>query len=199
MTGRTATRMPADERRALVLDAATRAFARGGYHGTSTDAVAKQAGVSQPYVVRMFGTKLELFTEVFDHAASAIDDAFVAVIADGDFDPASDDDWGRLGQAYAALVTDRDLLMVMMHGFSAGAVDEIAARSRACMGRIYATLRSTGADEERIRDFVAHGMLINVMLSMRADEHLEDDLAVAAFAACVLGDEAGEPAPGHLG
>ena len=49
-------RMPAGERRELVLQAATRAFAAGGYAGTSTDAVAKEAGVSQPYVVRMFGT-----------------------------------------------------------------------------------------------------------------------------------------------
>ena len=47
------TRMGADERRDLVLEAATRAFARSGYAGTSTDAVAKEAGVSQPYVVRI--------------------------------------------------------------------------------------------------------------------------------------------------
>ena len=50
--------MTAEDRRELVLAAATRAFARGGYAGTSTDAVAKEAGVSQPYVVRIFGTKL---------------------------------------------------------------------------------------------------------------------------------------------
>ena len=57
--------MNADDRRQLVLEAATRAFARGGYAGTSTDRVAREAGVSQPYVVRIFGTKLELFLEVF--------------------------------------------------------------------------------------------------------------------------------------
>ena len=58
--------MSAEDRRELVLEAGTRAFAHGGYHGTSTDAVAKEAGVSQPYVVRIFGTKLELFLEVFE-------------------------------------------------------------------------------------------------------------------------------------
>ena len=62
------TRMTAEDRRELVLEAATRAFAHGGYAGTSTDAVAKEAGVSQPYVVRIFGTKLELFLEVFERA-----------------------------------------------------------------------------------------------------------------------------------
>ena len=50
-----ASRMNADDRRELVLAAATRAFARSGYAGTSTDAVAREAGVSQPYVVRLYG------------------------------------------------------------------------------------------------------------------------------------------------
>ena len=66
--------MGADERRDLVLAAATRAFARSGYAGTSTDAVAKEAGVSQPYVVRIFGSKLELFLEVFTRATGRIGD-----------------------------------------------------------------------------------------------------------------------------
>ena len=66
------TRMSAEDRRALVLEAGTRAFAHGGYHGTSTDAVAKEAGVSQPYVVRMFGTKLDLFLEVFHRVMERI-------------------------------------------------------------------------------------------------------------------------------
>src|SRR3954452_18858076 len=130
------TRMTADDRRELVLAAATRAFSRGGYAGTSTDAVAKEAGVSQPYVVRIFGTKLDLFLEVFDRACGRIRDAFEAVLADGPFDPASDDDWSRLGLAYTELPKDRDLLMVMMHGFSAANDDRIAERSRTGMGRI---------------------------------------------------------------
>src|SRR6478752_10724106 len=89
-------RMSADERRELVLAAATRAFARGGYHGTSTDAVAKEAGVSQPYVVRMFGTKLDLFLEVFERSVGRIRDAFAAVLDEGPFDPASEADKERM-------------------------------------------------------------------------------------------------------
>ncbi|MCW2759669.1 MAG: hypothetical protein JWO46_3415, partial [Nocardioidaceae bacterium] len=66
------TRMSAEDRRELVLQAAVRAFAHSGYAGTSTDAVAKEAGVSQPYVVRIFGTKLDLFLEVFDRVMARI-------------------------------------------------------------------------------------------------------------------------------
>jgi AcrR family transcriptional regulator len=180
--------MSADDRRELVLVAATRAFARGGYAGTSTDAVAREAGVSQPYVVRIFGTKLELFLEVFERSTEQIRVAFEEVLEDGEFDPASDADRDRLGMAYAVLLADRDLLQVMMHGFSAGGVDEIARAARHCMGRIFETVRRTGWTDDEVRDFVAHGMLINVMLSMRAPEHLDEDPAIAALARCAFGE-----------
>src|SRR5213596_3255057 len=85
-------RMNADERRDQVLAAATRAFAGGGYAGTSTDVVAREAGVSQPYVVRMFGTKLELFLAVFERATDRVKSAFTAVVDEGSFDPDRDED-----------------------------------------------------------------------------------------------------------
>jgi AcrR family transcriptional regulator len=187
-TGPERTRMSADDRRELVLAAAMRAFSRGGYAGTSTDAVAKEAGVSQPYVVRIFGTKLELFLEVFERACNRIREAFEAVLADGVFDPDSDDDWTRLGLAYTDLLRDRDLLMVMMHGFAAGNDDQIARRSRDGMGQIFATVRSTGCTDERAQEFIAQGMLLNVMLSMRAPEHLDENRDLAALAVCAFGD-----------
>jgi AcrR family transcriptional regulator len=182
------TRMNADDRRELVLAAATRAFSRGGYAGTSTDAVAKQAGVSQPYVVRIFGTKLELFLEVFERACDRIREAFEAVLADGPFDAESEDDWKRLGLAYTELIRDRDLLMVMMHGFAASDDEQIARRSRDGMSRIFATIRSTGCTDEEAQDFIAQGMLLNVITSMRATEHLDDDPELARLTRCAFGD-----------
>lgn len=180
--------MSADDRREVVLDAATRAFARGGYAGTSTDKVAREAGVSQPYVVRIFGTKLELFLEVFVRSTERIRIAFEEVLDDGEFDPASEADKDRLGMAYATLLADRDLLQVMMHGFAGGGVEEIAAAARRCMSDIFATVQRTGWTEDEVRDFVAHGMLINVMLSMRAPEHLGEDGALDTLATCTFGE-----------
>src|SRR6478735_4342668 len=110
MSAEKVTRMSADERREAILVAATRAFAKGGYHGTSTDAVAKEAGVSQPYVVRMFGTKLELFLEVFERSVHQIRDAFRAVLDDGPFDPESETDKERMGLAYTELLQDQNFL-----------------------------------------------------------------------------------------
>ena len=74
--------MSADHRRELVLQAATRAFARRGYNATSTDEVAREAGVSQPYVVRIFGTKLELFLQVFERALEQVRLTFEQVLDD---------------------------------------------------------------------------------------------------------------------
>jgi AcrR family transcriptional regulator len=188
MNAQPTTRMSAEDRRELVLDAATRAFARTGYAGTSTDAVAREAGVSQPYVVRIFGTKLELFLEVFARAADRVNGAFEQVLAEGPFDPGSEEDWRRLGSAYSELLEDRDLLQVMMHGFSAGGVEEIAAAARRCMGEVFATIKRTGCDDDAARDFVAQGMLLNVLLSMRAPEHLKPGEPLTALAACAFGE-----------
>ena len=53
--------MSAEERRESVLDAAFEEFAERGLEGASTEAIAAKAGISQPYVFRLFGTKKELF------------------------------------------------------------------------------------------------------------------------------------------
>jgi AcrR family transcriptional regulator len=186
-------RMSGEARRDQVLAAATRAFARTGYAGTSTDAVAREAGVSQPYVVRMFGSKHELFLAVFERAAGRIRDAFHDVLTSREqgrrFDPADDADWAELGAAYTELLADRDFLMVMMHGFAAGDDEAIGARARSCMAEIYQVLRSTGCTAEKATAFIAHGMLLNVMLAMRAPEHLGESAHLADLSACAFGDE----------
>src|SRR5437588_9218246 len=60
----TAQRKSADERREAVLEAALEEFAARGLDGASTEAIAAKAGISQPYVFRLFGTKKELFMAV---------------------------------------------------------------------------------------------------------------------------------------
>jgi len=62
----TTTRQTAEERRAAVLEAANVEFALRGLHGASTDAIARRAGISQPYLFRLFGSKKELFIAVLE-------------------------------------------------------------------------------------------------------------------------------------
>src|SRR5258707_11998388 len=57
----TTERKSKEERREEILDAAIGEFARKGLHGASTEEIARLAGISQPYVFRLFGTKKELY------------------------------------------------------------------------------------------------------------------------------------------
>src|SRR3954470_13073855 len=99
-----ATRMRSEERRELILEAATAVFGERGYVGATTDAVAKAAGVSQPYVVRMFGTKAALFQAVLERSLDRLIAEFRVEIAENEV---SDDDLRMcIGRRYVSLLAD---------------------------------------------------------------------------------------------
>ena len=78
----TATRQTADERREAVLKAAATAFARGGLHGTSTEDIATVAGISQPYLFRLFGTKKALYVATVERCMAETLEIFRAASRD---------------------------------------------------------------------------------------------------------------------
>ncbi len=185
-----ARRMTRDERREQILDAATAVFAEGGYAGTSTDQVARAAHVSQPYVVRLFGTKEELFREVFDRVASEIVAQFEAV-------PPGPDAKAAMGEAYLRLIADPDQLRVLMHGFMLGSDPVLGARAREVLARGFDLYRTrSGASDEEARDFVAHGMLLNTLFAVQAPSHATDDPVLAALVRCTVDPS---DAPGRAG
>ncbi|WP_410790027.1 TetR/AcrR family transcriptional regulator [Kribbella sp. C-35] len=68
-------RLTAAERGEEVLGAAIQAFGRSGYAGTKTDEIARLAGVSQPYVIRLFGTKQQLFLAAVEAVCDTVEPA----------------------------------------------------------------------------------------------------------------------------
>ena len=66
--------MPRAERRAQILDAATRAFARTGFSATSLDDVAAEAGVTHVILYRHFDSKTDLYRAVLDGVVSRLAD-----------------------------------------------------------------------------------------------------------------------------
>jgi AcrR family transcriptional regulator len=56
-----APRLPAEERRRQILEAAIRVFARLGYAGTGTADIAREAGIGEPTIYRYFANKRELY------------------------------------------------------------------------------------------------------------------------------------------
>lgn len=165
-----------------LLEAALRAFAVGGYAGTTTAEVAREAGVSQPYIIRTFGTKERLFVETHRHAGAKIVAAFRrAGERAGGFDPRA------LGIAYRELAAAQpEALRICTHAFSATRHPAIAAEARRQFAEICRVLRDLGATDEQLRDFIGRGMLINSVLAMRLPEHAEA-AELAGLLATVLG------------
>jgi TetR/AcrR family transcriptional regulator len=163
------TRMASDERRILVLEAATAVFGQRGYAGTTTDQVATAAGVSQPYVVRIFGTKEKLFLAVLQRALDTLMAAFHRAIAENSDETIHH----RLGMAYADLLTDRGLLLSLMHGFVLGADPEVGRVARSGFLQVYSFLKDdAGMTAEEASDFLAHGMMLNTLVGIRmTDEY----------------------------
>lgn len=71
----TAPRLPAPERRKQLLDTALRVFARQGYHATSMNAVANEAGVTKPVLYQHFASKREMYSDLLRVTADRLADA----------------------------------------------------------------------------------------------------------------------------
>ena len=96
-------RMPAAERREMVLEAAVAEFAAGGLAGTSTEGVARRAGISQPYLFRLFPTKKALFLALVERCFRRVEDTFTA--AAGDL--TGDEAMTAMADSYTRLLDDR--------------------------------------------------------------------------------------------
>ncbi|MEU4240172.1 TetR/AcrR family transcriptional regulator [Actinoplanes sp. NPDC026619] len=158
----TRTRLTAEERHAQLVTAAVTAFSLGGYAGTTTDQVARLAGVSQPYVIRIFRTKQELFIAAVNHAGDRVEAKFREAAA---VSPTL----AAMGEAYDDLLAERELIVLLLHGFAAAGSDPVIGDPvRACFGRLYETVRElTGVSSEEAREFFAVGMLLTCLGAMR--------------------------------
>jgi AcrR family transcriptional regulator len=72
------TRMPRDQRRIQLLDAASEVFASKGYHAAAMDDIAEAAGVSKPVLYQHFPSKLDLYLALLDQSC----DRLVEVVED---------------------------------------------------------------------------------------------------------------------
>lgn len=179
VTEKKAERIPAAERREQILQAAARVFGARGYAGATTDLVAQEAGISQPYVVRMFGGKDNLLVAVLERARSRILSAFRQVLAEVSKDRESAELGPRLALAYVDLIEDDTIQMALMQGFLLGHHPVIGPCARQGFTEIYRLLRDeAGFGPTLARDFLAQGMLINTLLALRMPaEHDTDPTA----------------------
>src|ERR671935_637730 len=167
-----AQRKTAAERREAVLDAAQVEFAARGLHGASTEEIAKRAGISQPYVFRLFGTKKELFKATVARCLRETLETFQRA-AEG---KRGEEALHAMGEVYVnELISDRTRLKAQLEAYAACDDPEICEVVRNGFGDLVAYVeRVSGLPPAEVSRFFATGMLINVMAAMKLSESNEE-------------------------
>ncbi|MEU3487367.1 TetR/AcrR family transcriptional regulator [Streptomyces massasporeus] len=169
-------RMSAEERRESVIRAATTEFARGGYHGTSTEAIARRVGVSQPYLFRLFPGKKAIFLAA---AERCVEDT-IRMFAEAAEGLEGEEARRAMGGAYVETISEQPerLMMQMQMYLAVAAAEEEGDREfgeavRTGWMRLWDTIHlPLGADAHETTTFLAQGMLINCLVSMGfPDDH----------------------------
>jgi len=151
-------RQTADERRDAIIDAAIVEFAVYGLHGISTETIARRAGISQPYIFRLFGSKKELFLAALERVCDRIAATFLAAAASTDGAVLE-----TMGHSYKTLLAGYDELFLLLQAFAASSDHEVRQVAHDRYAALYRLVAATsGAEEEALRQFFAYGMLLTV-------------------------------------
>lgn len=156
-------RQTADERRTAVLRAALREFGAKGLHGASSDEIARSAGISQPYLFRLFGTKKELYL------ATARENTETLY---GQFERASRGLHGEaaleaMGRAYDVILQDHDRLMLQLKCWASCDDPDVCALVRSTWNDLVELVEQrSGLDREQVSGFFAKGALLTILVAM---------------------------------
>jgi AcrR family transcriptional regulator len=152
----------AEERKKDVLAAALVEFARGGLEGTSTESIARRAGISQPYLFRLYPGKKALFLAAVERTFDEVVDVFRRA-AQGHTGVEAKH---AMGEAYLELLGQNPtFLRMQLQAYASSAQDaEVRALTRREFGRLWETVITiSGMSEPLAQAFIAHGMLCNLM------------------------------------
>ncbi|MGZ9277168.1 MAG: TetR/AcrR family transcriptional regulator [Candidatus Limnocylindrales bacterium] len=166
-------RLSADERRQGIVAAGVDEFAAKGLAGASVDVIARRAGVSQPYVFQLFGTKKDLFIAVIRHGFERTRIAF-EVAADrfdrGETTSTCGNALEAMGLAYMQLLADRTLLLVQLQAYAACSDPDVRDAVRESFDGLHRYVAGRAqASPEDIHHFFAEGMLLNVGAAVRLE------------------------------
>jgi AcrR family transcriptional regulator len=168
MTPATGLRRSAEERREDVLQAALLEFAMGGPERTSTSDIAERAGISQPYLYRLYPTKQALFLAAIERTFEKVCALFEQCVGDKTGQEARE----AMALAYSELLSsDRTFLKLQMQAYAASTDDEEVRKvTMRCYARLWdEVVTLTGMTTEETREFFAFGMLCNVAAAFGLD------------------------------
>jgi AcrR family transcriptional regulator len=162
-------RKSAEQRREEILAIGMEHFAAGGYHGTSTEGIAREAGISHAYLFRLFRTKRELFLACGDLACQKVLESFRRAADDAP----PGEELQAMGQAYVReLLPDRHAILMLMQSYAAGGADPaIREHVRHMYGEVVSEVTElAGAGPDDAWSFFASGMLLNIVAALDLQE-----------------------------
>lgn len=154
--------MSVDERKEQIVTVALEVFAETGYAGTGTRAIARRAGVSQPYLIRLFGTKRDVFLA----ATHCVWDRLERSLRTASRDDVSTE---------TVFAAEYEILPLLLHGFAACYDPVVGDVMRHRFGRFHELARSL-MDEEALdlaNRFVADTMLLSILSAMHCSGETE--------------------------
>jgi len=154
------TRMPGVARRDLVLDAAVLEFGAHGWHGARIEVIAARAGISHPYLLRLFSSKRDLFIAAMDRAFDRMEGAFTDAVQRDDGDPIL-----ALGEAYRLLLReDPAALRLHMHALAVASDEDVGEAVTRRYAALLERMRElSGASRDRVRTCFAVGLTLTVV------------------------------------
>ena len=154
------TRMSGADRRDLVLDAAVAEFGEHGWHGARIETIASRAGISHPYLVRLFSSKRDLFVAAMDSAFARMESAFTTAVEQDEGDPIL-----ALGEAYSLLLRDDPAaLRLHMHALAVAGDQDVGEAVTVRYSELLERMREvSGASEDRVRTCFAVGLTLTVV------------------------------------
>ena len=159
-------RSTAQVRRQEVLRAATTVFARTGYYATTIADVAEETGISQGYVMRLFGSKLGLFVTVVDRCNERVALALVEAadqVSGGTPEAVLD----AMYEAYADLMNEPSLIMIQVHAQGVADVPEIGDAVRRGLANLIDSVKEhSGANDAQVQRIVAFGTLCQLVVAV---------------------------------
>jgi AcrR family transcriptional regulator len=163
-------RMSAEERRESVIRAAMSEFSRGGYYGTSTEAIAKRVGVSQPYLFRLFPGKKAIFLAASQRCLQETRQVFIEA-SEGLH---GEEALHAMADAYTRLIAEQpEKLQMQLQTYVAVSAAEAAGDHefgemvrKGWMEIFDAVHVPLGGDVNETTTFMAYGMLVNALSGM---------------------------------
>ena len=159
------------DRRRLLVDAAITEFGQHGLAGTTTDAIARRAGISQPYVVRLFGTKKALFLAASDRCF----DLVVALFREAAAEAPPGTTLKAMGEAYMGELENRERMLFQLQSYAASADAEVRELVRRRYGELWSEVAElSGEGAGAVQEFFSIGMLLTVGVAIGVPEIATD-------------------------